>query len=57
MPTATVPHRLSPTKPQAAAERLRGLPGGFKIVSDAEGWPVIPGRLGRIEWFCGPRNP
>jgi hypothetical protein len=33
-------------------ERLRALPGGFKITHDAEGWPVIPGRLGRIEWFC-----
>lgn len=27
----------------AAAARLR-------VLRDAEGWPVIPGRLGRIEW-------
>ena len=29
----------------AAASRLRVRP-------DAEGWPVIPGRLGQIEWYC-----
>ncbi len=29
----------------AAASRLRVRP-------DAEGWPVIPGRLGQIDWYC-----
>jgi len=28
-----------------AASRLRVRP-------DTEGWPVIPGRLGQIEWYC-----
>ncbi len=34
-------------------ERLRSLPGvserRFRIITDAEGWPMIPGRYGRIE--------
>jgi hypothetical protein len=29
----------------AAASRLRVRP-------DDEGWPIIPGRLGQIEWYC-----
>ena len=53
MTSATVPHRLSSTKAQAAAmARLRALPGGFKVTRDAEGWPVIRGRRGQIEWCC-----
>jgi hypothetical protein len=35
---------------QAAAERLRGLPGRPRVREDAEGWPVIAGRYGRVEW-------
>jgi hypothetical protein len=33
-----------------AAEQMRLLPGRFKVERDREGWPIIPGRLGRIEW-------
>lgn len=33
----------------AAAKRLRALPGRFKVGTDAEGWPIIPGRTGQIE--------
>jgi hypothetical protein len=33
----------------AAAARLR-------VRSDADGWPVIPGRLGQIEWYCDRRG-
>ena len=33
----------------AAAERVRALPGSYRVVTDNEGWPIIPGRAGRIE--------
>lgn len=33
-----------------AAERLRALPARFKVTADAEGWPLVPGRYGRLEW-------
>jgi hypothetical protein len=35
-----------------AADRLRTLAARYKVEPDAQGWPVIPGRLGRIEWYC-----
>ncbi len=39
------------TKEQlTAAEQMRLLPGRFKVERDPEGWPIIPGKLGRIEW-------
>lgn len=36
-----------------AFHQLRALarPFRFRVVADAEGWPVIPGRLGQMEWF------
>lgn len=37
----------------AAAERLRALPGRFKVTTDVEGWPIIAGRYGRIEYHDG----
>ena len=37
---------------RAATERLRALAGGYRVKEDAEGWPIIPGRLNRIEWHC-----
>jgi hypothetical protein len=39
------------TIPQAARRTLRALaaPFRFRVVRDAEGWPIIPGRAGRIE--------
>jgi len=24
----------------------------FRVQADAEGFPIIPGRYGRIEWHC-----
>ena len=36
----------------AAFRQLRTLaaPNRFRVVPDTEGWPLIPGRLGQIEW-------
>jgi hypothetical protein len=34
---------------RATAERLQALPGRYRVVADPEGWPMIPGRAGRIE--------
>jgi len=38
-----------------AAEQLRALakPYRFRVRADAEGFPIIPGRYGQIEWFDG----
>lgn len=42
---------MSQTKEQrTATERLRALPGRFRVELDVEGWPMIPGRYGRIEF-------
>jgi hypothetical protein len=44
------------TAEQAAAfAQLRTLaaPGRFRVVPDSEGWPVIPGRLGQVEYHDG----
>ena len=40
---------------QRATEQLRALAGPhrFRVAFDAEGFPVIPGRYGQIEWFDG----
>jgi len=37
-----------------AFEQLRALaaPLRLRVKADVEGWPIIEGRLGRIEWFC-----
>jgi hypothetical protein len=32
-----------------ATASLRAIAGGCRVQLDAEGWPMIPGRLGRIE--------
>ena len=39
---------------QRAVEQLRALakPYRLRVLADAEGFPVIPGRYGRIEWHC-----
>src|SRR5215831_14744486 len=38
-----------------ASRHLRGLvrPLRLRVTADAEGYPVIPGRYGQIEWFDG----
>ena len=37
-----------------AMERFRALaaPCRLRVEQDAEGFPVIPGRYGQIEWYC-----
>ena len=39
---------------QRALEQLRAVakPYQFRIQADAEGFPIIPGRYGQIEWYC-----
>ncbi len=39
---------------QTPAQQLRALaePHRFRVQADAEGFPVIPGRYGQIEWYC-----
>jgi hypothetical protein len=42
---------------RTAAAQMRGWPPVAerrrRVTADAEGWPVIPGRYGQIEWLCG----
>jgi hypothetical protein len=40
---------------QRAVEQLRALakPRRFRVQLDVEGFPLIPGRYGQIEWFDG----
>ena len=41
---------MRPTEDQlAAAAALRAVAGNRKTTTDTEGWPIIPGRLGRLE--------
>jgi hypothetical protein len=35
---------------RSAMERLRAVAGPYRVTPDIEGWPMIEGRLGRIEW-------
>jgi len=35
-----------------AFERFRKLAGRYRVLADIEGWPVIPGKYGAIEWYC-----
>lgn len=45
---------MARTKEQLeAAQQLRSIAAGLKVQFDAEGWPVIRGRLGRIEYHDG----
>ena len=39
---------------QRAVEQLRAVakPYRFRVQADAEGFPFIPGRYGRMEWYC-----
>jgi len=40
---------------QRAAQQLRALAKlyRFRVRADTEGFPIIPGRYGQIEWFDG----
>lgn len=33
-----------------ATAYLLAIAGGYRVELDAEGWPMVPGRLGRIEY-------
>ena len=48
-------HRGRAREQQRAAEQLSALarPYRFRTQADAEGFPIIPGRYGQIEWFDG----
>ena len=48
-------NRRQPSAQQRALEQLRRLakPYRFRVHADAEGFPIIPGRYGQIEWFDG----
>jgi hypothetical protein len=35
------------------AFRALAAPHRYRVIRDAEGWPVIPGKLGRLEWHDG----
>jgi hypothetical protein len=54
---ATISARRQTKEQSAATESLRALPGvrasRLRIVSDPEGWPMIPGRYGRMEYTGG----
>jgi hypothetical protein len=50
---------MTRTAEQAAAfATLRALarPFRFRVLPDAEGFPIIPGRLGAVEWYCDGRD-
>jgi hypothetical protein len=36
-----------------AMDSLRGMVGDLRVMHDAEGWPIVPGRLGQIEYYDG----
>src|SRR5881296_2063278 len=46
--------RRSTLEQQHAAVQLEALaaPHRFRVVADPEGFPIIPGRYGQIEWYC-----
>jgi hypothetical protein len=46
--------RRPTSEQQRAVTQLRALAAlhRFRVVVDAEGFPIIPGRFGRIEWYC-----
>ena len=33
--------------------RALATPSRFRVIRDAEGWPLIPGKFGRLEWHDG----
>jgi len=46
---------LGPYEQTAAFQSLRALAGPrrWRVTADREGWPIIPGRLGQIEYHDG----
>jgi len=37
---------------RSAREKFIAQTRGYVVGTDAEGWPMIPGKYGRIEWYC-----
>src|SRR5437879_7960316 len=54
-PWITRPGGRQLSEQQRAAQQLRALakPYRFRVRADTEGFPIIPGRYGQIEWFDG----
>jgi len=54
----TLSHPPSTPTPLDAVRAFRTIasPHRFRVIRDAEGWPVIPGRRGQIEWHCDGRT-
>jgi hypothetical protein len=48
-------HQRQPSTQRRAIGQLRSVatPHRLRVEIDAEGFPVIPGRYGRVEWFDG----
>src|SRR2546422_11587625 len=38
---------------RTADASLRSIAGTYRVTQDAEGWPIVPGRLGQIEYHDG----
>jgi hypothetical protein len=53
-PVTAGARRRPGSEQRRAAEQLRTLaqPYRFRVRADVEGFPIIPGRHGQIEWFC-----
>ncbi len=51
-------NRKQLSRQQRAVEQLRTLakPYRLRVQADAEGFPIIPGRYGQIEWYCDGEN-
>ena len=43
---------MSTNEQRSAREKFMALTTGYAVTPDAEGWPTIPGKYGRIEWYC-----
>ena len=52
MPQTRVPKAHSKQAHAVAVFRELAKPHRFRVEADAEGFPVIPGRYGQIEWYC-----
>ncbi len=54
-PVTTKPRRRQVSEQQRARAELRAVarPHRYRVRRDAEGFPLIPGRYGQIEWFDG----
>lgn len=47
--------RLTSEQREARAQFIavvRAVHPRARVVPDPEGWPIVPGRLGQLEWFC-----